>query len=196
MLAFASARLAPEPLELPVRSDDELLAPTAGRLAGKVPSLGEVSEPPSVIEFRDQFRFAVPPDVVWGAIERTENFERWWGWLGDFHLDGPGLQPGSVLFGVVSPPLPYSMRVQVVLEDCVKPESIDAAVHGDLEGTAHLTLAPDHDGTLATATWTIEMMQRTMRLADRVAHPLLRWGHDRVVDATVASFRHNVESRR
>ncbi len=170
--------------------------PTAGRLAGKVPSLGEVPEPPPVIEFRDQFRFAVPPDVVWGTIERTDNFERWWGWLGDFHLDGPGLQPGSVLVGVVSPPLPYSMRVQVVLEDCVKPESIDAAVHGDLEGTAHLTLAPDHDGTLATVTWTIEMMQRTMRLADRVAHPLLRWGHDRVVDATVASFRHNVESRR
>jgi hypothetical protein len=33
------------------------------------------------------------------------------------------------------------------------------------------------------------MMQRPMRLAARVAYPLLRWGHDRVVEATVAGFR-------
>jgi hypothetical protein len=28
-----------------------------------------------------------------------------------------------------------------------------------------------------------------MRVASRVAHPLLQWGHDRVVDVTVARFR-------
>jgi hypothetical protein len=37
--------------------------------------------------------------------------------------------------------------------------------------------------------WTVEMMQRPMRLADRMAHPLLQWGHDRVVEITVAGFR-------
>jgi carbon monoxide dehydrogenase subunit G len=155
-----------------------------------------VAEAPAVIEFRKQFRFAVPPDVVWESIEQTNDFERWWAWLGDFHLEGPGLQAGSVLVGVVTPPLPYRMRVRVVLERCVKPESIDAAVHGDLEGRAHLALTSEGDGTLATASWTIEMMQRTMRLADRVAHPLLQWGHDRVVDATVVGFRRNVEVAR
>ena len=155
-----------------------------------------MSEPPSVIDFQGQFRFAVPPAVVWASIEQTDDFERWCGWLGDFHLDGSGLQAGSVLVGIVAPPLPYRMRVRVVLEDCVKPESINATVHGDLEGTAHLTLLSDHDSTIVTAAWTIEMMQRSMRLADRVAHPLLRWGHDRVVDATVESFRRNLESRR
>ncbi|MDA8182818.1 MAG: hypothetical protein M0035_00035, partial [Actinomycetota bacterium] len=40
--------------------------------------------------------------------------------------------------------------------------------------------------------WSIEMMQAPMRLADRVAHPLLCWGHDRVVDMTVAGFRRHV----
>jgi hypothetical protein len=152
-----------------------------------------VAEPPAVIEFHKQFRFAVPPEVVWHSIERTNDFERWWAWLGEFHLDSPGLQTGAVLAGVVTPPLPYRMRVEVVLEKCVKPELIDAAVHGDLEGSAHLNLVSESGGTLATVAWTIEMMQRPMRLADRVAHPLLRWGHDRVVDATVAGFRRNVE---
>jgi hypothetical protein len=152
--------------------------------------------PPScVIDYRGAFRFDAPPDVVWTTIERTNEFERWWGWLGDFRLDGPGLQTGAVLLGVVSPPLPYRMRLRVELDDCVRPSRIEATVHGDLEGRAHLGLEPDRDGTLATASWTIEMMQRPMRAAARVAAPLLRWGHDRVVDATVSGFRRRLEPR-
>ena len=38
------------------------------------------------------------------------------------------------------------------------------------------------------------MMQRPMRLASRVARPLLQWGHDRVVELTVAGFRRRLES--
>ena len=49
---------------------------------------------PAVIEFAGRFRFAVPPETVWASIERTGNFERWWAWLGEFHLDGPG--PGRL----------------------------------------------------------------------------------------------------
>ena len=144
---------------------------------------------PSVIEYRGIHRFAVPPETVWEAIERTNEFERWWAWLGDFRLEGAGLRPGSTLVGVVKPPLPYRMRIRVDLDDCIRPEAIDAAVHGDLEGRAHLAFEPVGGGTLATATWTIEMMQRPMRTAARFAYPLLRWGHDRVVEATVSGFR-------
>jgi hypothetical protein len=149
-----------------------------------------------VIVYRGTHRFSVPPETVWAAIERTNEFERWWGWLGDFRLVGPGLQTGSAMIGVVSPPLPYRMRIRVDLEDCVRPTMIDAAVHGDLEGRAHLVLESDGGGTLATAAWTIEMMQLPMRVAARFAHPLLRWGHDRVVDATVAGFRRQIETAR
>jgi len=35
-----------------------------------------------------------------------------------------------------------------------------------------------------------------MRLAARAAAPLLRWGHDRVVDMTVAGFRRQLSSAR
>lgn len=149
---------------------------------------------PAVIDFRDEFRFAVAPEAVWDFIERTGEFERLWAWLGEFRLEGPGLQAGSVLVGEVSPPVPYRMRVQVVLGDCIRPTSIDAAVHGDLEGTARLTIVGERGGSLVTVAWRIEMMQRAMRIADRVAHPLLRWGHDRVVDATVLSFRRHIEA--
>jgi hypothetical protein len=52
-----------------------------------------------------------------------------------------------------------------------------------------LTFEGDETEAHAHATWTVEMMQRSMRTAARYAHPLLRWGHDRVVDATVDGFR-------
>jgi hypothetical protein len=129
-------------------------------------------------------------------MERTGEFERWWGWLGEFRLLGPGLEAGSVLVGVVSPPLPYHIRMRVELERCVRPSSIDAVVHGDLEGRGRLELAPEGDGTVVSVAWTIEMMTRPMRRAARFAYPLLRWGHDRVVDGTVYGFRRQLAATR
>jgi carbon monoxide dehydrogenase subunit G len=144
---------------------------------------------PSVIEYAGWFRFSAPPHEVWSAVEHIERFEAWWGWLKELRVEGPGLVAGSVLHGVVAPPLPYRMRLRVVLVACDPPRSIDAVVEGDLVGQARLVLEPEGDGTRASVAWTIEMMQRPMRAAARVAGPVLRWGHDRVVDATVAGFR-------
>ena len=48
------------------------------------------------------------------------------------------------------------------------------------------------DGTVAEVAWTVEMTQRTMRMAARVAHPFLRWGHDRVIETTVAAMRRHL----
>jgi carbon monoxide dehydrogenase subunit G len=144
---------------------------------------------PQVIDYRASFELDAPPERVWQAIERSEGFEHWWGWLSEFRLEGEGLVDGAVLRGVVAPPVPYRMRLSVELERCSPPSSIDAAVHGDLEGTARLLLEPEGSGTRAEVSWTIEMMQRSMRIAARVARPVLVWGHDRVVDMTVSSFR-------
>ena len=146
----------------------------------------------SVIDYRGRFAFDVPPAVVWSSIEHCERFESWWGWLREFRLEGPGLEAGAVLHGVVSPPVPYTMRIRVVLDRCTPPSRIDATVHGDLEGTARLLLEPSGEGTLAEVSWTVEMTQRTMRIAARVAPRLMRWGHDRVVEATVNGFRRNL----
>jgi hypothetical protein len=84
------------------------------------------------------------------------------------------------------------MRLQVDLLECERPSRIEAGVHGDLEGWAQLLFEDDGGGTRVTATWTFEMMQRSMRMAARVAHPVLRWGHDRVVDITVRAFRRHL----
>lgn len=144
---------------------------------------------PYVIDYQATFHLPAPPEEVWAAIERVDRFESWWSWLREFRVEGGGLVAGAVLCGVVVPPLPYRMRLRVAIRHCAPPQRIEAVVHGDLEGRARLSLEPDGGGTRAQVAWTIEMRQRPMRLAARIAHPVLRWGHDRVVHATVAGFR-------
>jgi hypothetical protein len=171
------------------------LRPSRWAHAASRSGAARLATPAPVIDYRGRLRFAVPPEAVWATIERTGEFERWWGWLGEFRLEGPGLAAGSVLVGLVTPPLlPYHMLVRVELDRCVRPSMVDAAVHGDLEGYARLELAAEGEGTLVSVEWTIEMMQAPMREAARFAYPLLRWGHDRVVDATVYGLRRQLRS--
>jgi hypothetical protein len=145
-----------------------------------------------VIEYEGTFTFPVSSERLWGMMSRFDSFCSWWTWLRDFWVEGESLDTGTVLHGVVAPPLPYRMRLDVVLHECIPEHRIAASVHGDLEGTACLIFEGDDAATEVHATWTIEMMQRTMRLAARIGHPLLRWGHDRVVDATVDGFRRHL----
>lgn len=148
---------------------------------------------PTVIDYRGTFDFPLGPEQLWEALAQPNRFPAWWGWwLRDFGLDGPGLVDGAVLRGVVVPPVPYQMRVRVRLDRCHPPRRIDATVDGDLRGPARLELEANGDGTRVAVAWRVEMMQRPMRVAARVAHPLLRWGHDRVVEVTVASFRRHL----
>ncbi len=143
----------------------------------------------SVIEYEGLFIFPVSVARLWGTMVQVDRFPAWWSWLQDFSVEGQGLEHGTVLHGTVAPPLPYRMRLDVVVDECVPAERVTALVHGDLEGTAELTFDGEDAEARVHATWTIEMMQRPMRVAARVAYPLLRWGHDRVVEATVDGFR-------
>jgi len=146
----------------------------------------------AIIEYRRTHDFAVTPDELWEAIGRTGDYERWWPWLAQFDLEGDGLVAGSVLRGVVSPPVPYRMRIEVELVRCVPGRAIDAVVSGDLRGDARLRLRPIDEGTEAEVSWSVEMTQRPMRIASVVGRPLLQWGHDRVIEITVAGFRRHL----
>jgi carbon monoxide dehydrogenase subunit G len=147
-----------------------------------------------VITYQRDYRFDLAPDRLWDSIEEVDQFERWWPWLTEFRLEGDGLSAGSVLHGVVTPPLPYRMRLRVELVDCDRPHAIEATIGGDLIGTGRLRLRPAAEGTLAEVSWRVEMRQPAMRLASRIGRPVLQWGHDRVVEMTVAGFRRRIES--
>lgn len=145
-----------------------------------------------LLVYRNEFLFEAAPEELWDLIERFDQFESWWPWLTDFRVDGDGLAAGSVLHGRVAPPLPYRMRLRVELVECRRPHSVDAVVGGDLVGDARLRLNREGGRTRAEAAWTVEMRQPAMRLASRFGRPLLQWGHDRVVEMTVAGFRRRI----
>jgi uncharacterized protein YndB with AHSA1/START domain len=142
-----------------------------------------------VVSYRNEYEFPQSPEGIWDALEDVDQFVLWWPWLEEFRLEGGSLVAGAVLSGVVAPPLPYRMRLQIELTRCEKPDIIEALVHRDLEGEATIALCSQGIGTHVEVAWTLEMMQRPMRLADRMAHPVLKKGHDRVVENTVAEFR-------
>jgi carbon monoxide dehydrogenase subunit G len=151
----------------------------------------------AVLEYEGAFDLPAPPPQVWDAISHVESFESWWSWLRELRVEGTPLDAGTVLSGLVVPPIPYRMRLRVDLVRCTPPRHIDAEVSGDLVGRAHLDLDPYPAGTCARVGWTVEMMSQPMRLAARVGSPILRWGHDRVVEATVRRFRgHIIRSTR
>jgi carbon monoxide dehydrogenase subunit G len=152
----------------------------------------EVAAP--VVDYNQGFEFDLSPEKLWERMEEVDQFEHWWPWLTDCELEGDGLARGSVLRGVISPPVPYRMRVQVNFGECVRSQSIEATVSGDLTGVARMTLLPKEGGTRAEVAWTLEMRQPVMRLACRFGYPVLRRGHDRVVEVTVAELRRRIES--
>lgn len=147
-----------------------------------------------VISYRGAFQFDLEPDQLWERIEEFDQFEHWWPWLTDLEIEGTGLARGTVLHGVVTPPLPYRMEVAVEVTDAEPARMIDAVIGGDVDGEAQFRFRPDNGKTWAEVVWAVEMKQPVMRLADRLTHPLLQWGHDRVVEITVAGFRSKIES--
>jgi len=153
----------------------------------------DTADPRYVVDYARTFTFNATPEQVWAVLERFESLARGWRWLREIRIDGPGLARGTVVRGVVAPPLPYRMRLEVILDDCVPERCIDASVHGDLEGVARISFEGDDTETRAHATWTIEMRQASMRVAARLAPRLLRWGHDRVVDATVQGLHRQLD---
>ena len=141
------------------------------------------------IDYRGAFWFPVGPNELWETIERFDRFESWWTWLRDFGADTNGLVAGNVLHATVIPPVPYRPRLDIRLEVCLRPHLVEATVHGDARGSAMVRLQPEDDGTQVKVAWSLDMVSTPLRVAAVVAYPLMRWGHDRVVEMAVAGFR-------
>ena len=141
------------------------------------------------IDYRGSFWFPVGPDELWETIEHFDRFETWWDWLQEFGADSDTLATGNVLHATVVPPVPVRLRLDIRLAVTRRPHLIEAELGGDVDGTAVMRLAPVRDGTRVTASWSLGMVSRPLRIATLVAYPLMRWGHDQVVEMAVAGFR-------
>lgn len=133
------------------------------------------------------YEFAVGPDELWAAVTRVEDYRRWWPWLR--RLRAEAFAEGETWACLVQPPLPYSLRLRVTLDEVVAPRFVTATIGGDIEGHAGLDITPAGEGSRLRLVSTLTPTNAVLRAFARVAQPVVRYGHDWVLDTGVRQFR-------
>jgi len=135
------------------------------------------------------YRFEATRQRVWEAFGSTDHFQAWWPWLREFR--GEPLRQGARWHCAVSPPLPYIVRFTLTLVAVDEAHSIRAVVDGDIGGSAELELLDEHDRASCRLHLTSELAptQPALRLVASAARPVVRRGHDWVLDTGARQFR-------
>jgi hypothetical protein len=131
--------------------------------------------------------FSVSPAELWDAMARVDSYKSWWPWLR--HFDAVALGTGEVWTAVVQPPLPYRLRFDVHLDEVRPPCRARARVTGDLEGAAHLEIAPTAAGSELLIASDLAPTNTVLRQVARFAPPVARYGHEWVLDTGIRQFR-------
>ena len=134
-----------------------------------------------------RYGFAMSPTELWAQIDAVSNYPTWWPWLREF--DGVALAAGEVWHCAVQPPLPYVVRFQVTIEAVEQPSYVAATISGDVVGTAELRIAARHDGCEARLEADLGPQKQALRALSIAARPLVRFGHNWVLDAGARQFR-------
>lgn len=134
--------------------------------------------------------FAPAPERLWRLLSATDRYRSWWPWLREF--DGAGLTGDSVWTCAVRAPLGYLVRFQVTLHDVEFPHFVAATISGDIEGTARIEVTPNGTGSTLRLTTRLSPTRPLLRSLTRIAPPVARWCHDRVLRSGIHRFRsHN-----
>jgi uncharacterized protein YndB with AHSA1/START domain len=137
-----------------------------------------------------------PPDAVWRALESVDDYQRWWPWLRRF--DARVLASGERWTARIRVPMPWSLRFQLELGDVRAPTCVEAAIAGDIEGTATVTVEPSGAGSTIRLRSALAPRHRLLRAVNRAVPAVSRRLHDHVVDKAFEQFagRDRTGSRR
>ncbi len=127
-----------------------------------------------------------PPDAVWAALETVQDYPRWWPWLRRF--DARALSAGERWRARIRVPMPWSLRFELQLLEVQAPTTVRAAVSGDIEGTATVSVAPAGTGSTIRLVSALAPRHRLLTAVNRVVPSVSRRLHDHVVDTAFAQF--------
>jgi uncharacterized protein YndB with AHSA1/START domain len=133
-----------------------------------------------------RYRFAVAPDALWSAIADTSAYRGWWPWLTSF--DAAGLVAGEEWRCAVRPPLPYTLRFSIHLDEVVPTTLVTAHLTGDITGPARLDLEEDDGGCAVRLSSRLQPSNPAFGFIAAIARPLVRRGHDWVLDTGAGQF--------
>lgn len=138
-----------------------------------------------------RYRFDQSPVELWRRLEDVGSYPTWWPWLRQF--DGVRLQAGDVWRCAVQPPLPYRVRFTVQLDSVEPPASVTATIRGEIVGTAQLTVAAAPGGSTVRLVADLGPDRRALRALSLALRPLVRRGHDWVLDTGARQFAAEAE---
>jgi uncharacterized membrane protein len=141
----------------------------------------------SPFEFDRTWVFDVPVARLWAAVSDTSRFPEWFPWLDGATL-GP-LEAGTTSRFTVNPPLPYKLHLEVDVQRVVPCSSVEGSVRGDVAGPARLEVGEHPEGSLARLVWSLRVQRPVLAAAERIARPVMVWGHDAVVARGLDRFR-------
>ena len=124
----------------------------------------------------------------------VQHYRTWWPWLHEF--DARALSAGEVWRCRIQPPLPYQVRVSLRLDQVVERHRVSATVTGDVTGTAAIELSRTARGTTVHLVSSLAPRHPALRALSVVGGPMIRAGHDWVLDAGARDFDRRALSRR
>ena len=134
-----------------------------------------------------RYRFTASRLDVWEALTQVDRYRGWWPWLRSF--DGVSFTAGEQWRCVVKPQLPYTLEFSIALDDVQDGASAHAALSGDVQGWAELTLADDGAGSEIRLRSDLTARSGPARWVDALAPPIARRGHDWILDNGIRQFR-------
>jgi uncharacterized protein YndB with AHSA1/START domain len=126
------------------------------------------------------------PDAVWAALAATADYRTWWPWLTSF--DAAGLVAGARWQCTVRPPLRFSVRFAIDLEQVEPSRLLTARVTGDITGRARVDIAECGERSEVRLVSSLTPTRRSMALLTAVAGPIARRSHDWVLETGARQF--------
>lgn len=149
-----------------------------------VPVVGQAGAVRIVSDRR--YWFDVDCQTLWTALADIERYPRVWPWL--HHFDARGLTVDDIWTCVVRPPLPYSVRLDIRLDEVVGPRHVSATIDGDVTGPARLDLRATAGGSAIRLQSALAPKSRRHDVMATLMRPVVTRGHDWVLDTGAAQF--------
>lgn len=133
--------------------------------------------------------FPAPPEYIWESLTRTDLFDDWWAWIRDVELNGDALTTGSTISFTIDPPIPWHLRISVLVIDAERDSYLRGRVSGDLEGDATFELSGDETSSDVRIAWDVHIRSPVIRPVIIIARPVLIRAQTWAVEVALRGFR-------
>ena len=139
--------------------------------------------------FRTEWRVSASPDAVYAALADVPAYPGWWPEVRATRELGEGV--GEIRCRSL---LPYDLVLIAsrVVEDPFG-RILRAHLDGDLIGTSEWTISAEGSGALAVFDEDVRVGKVAVRAAGRLARPVLRFNHDRMMRSGERGLRRHLE---